>query len=172
LQVASSWTRGFLFYWYVYRVSVPIFSTGLTETPEVSGARSIVHAALFVLCFYLGFIRKWKSRSINWTATILTRAQTVVALSNSKPPITQGGTDQMAALPLNLTSLTELADKEVKEILTAMDQLTMALLTVASQIRYTGLSVSPQIPGLTEEEATQQVKDCYADLSKLFPLRP
>jgi hypothetical protein len=56
---------GILFYLYVYRVSVPIFSTGLTETPEVSGGRSIVHTVLFVLFFYLGFIRKWKSRSIN-----------------------------------------------------------------------------------------------------------
>jgi hypothetical protein len=57
-------SAGILFYLYVYRVSVPIFSTGLTETPAVSGARSIVHAILFVLFFYLGFIRKWKGRPI------------------------------------------------------------------------------------------------------------
>jgi hypothetical protein len=58
-------SAGTLLYLYIYRVSVPIFSTGLIETPAVSGARSIVHAVLFVLFFYLGFIRMWKSRSIN-----------------------------------------------------------------------------------------------------------
>ena len=55
---------GILFYLYLARVSVPILGTGLTETPEVSGVRSMVHAVLFMTFFYLGFIRKWKSRSI------------------------------------------------------------------------------------------------------------
>ena len=36
----------------------------LYETPEISGMRSIVHAILFLTFFYLGFIRKWKRRSI------------------------------------------------------------------------------------------------------------
>lgn len=58
-------SAGILFYLYLYRVSVPIFSTGLTETPEVSGARAIIHTVLFVVFFYFGFIRKWESRSIN-----------------------------------------------------------------------------------------------------------
>jgi hypothetical protein len=52
---------GILFYLYLYRVSIPIFSTGLTETPEISGARSIVHAILFWIFFYVGFIRKSKN---------------------------------------------------------------------------------------------------------------
>jgi hypothetical protein len=56
---------GTLLYLYLARVSVPILGTGLIETPEVSGMRSIVHAALFVTFFYLGFIRKWKSHSMN-----------------------------------------------------------------------------------------------------------
>ena len=51
-------------YLYLARVSVPILGTGFTATPEVSGARSIVHVVLFLTFFYLGFIRKWKSRSI------------------------------------------------------------------------------------------------------------
>ncbi len=42
---------GILFYFYLYRVSVPIFSTGFTETPEISGAHSIVHAILFLIFF-------------------------------------------------------------------------------------------------------------------------
>jgi hypothetical protein len=37
--------------------------TRFTQTPEVSGARSIGHAVLFLIFFYLGFIRKWNSRS-------------------------------------------------------------------------------------------------------------
>ena len=52
---------GILFYLYLARVSVPILGTGFIETPAVSGARSIVHAVLFVTFFYLGYIRKWKS---------------------------------------------------------------------------------------------------------------
>ena len=51
---------GVLFYLYLVRVSVPILGTSIVQTPEVSGARSIVHAVLFLTFFYLGFIRKWK----------------------------------------------------------------------------------------------------------------
>jgi hypothetical protein len=54
-----------LFYLYLARVSVPVLGTRFIETPELSGARAIVHTVLFVTFFYLGFIRKWKSRSIN-----------------------------------------------------------------------------------------------------------
>jgi len=56
---------GILFYLYLAGVSVPLLGTGFIETPEVSGLRSIVHAVLFLIFFYLGFIRKWKSGSIN-----------------------------------------------------------------------------------------------------------
>lgn len=55
-------SAGILFYLYYYRVSVPIFSTGFTETPEISGARSIVHTIFFLIFFYLGFLRKWKEQ--------------------------------------------------------------------------------------------------------------
>ena len=54
---------GILFYLYLARVSVPLLGTDFIFTPEISGVRSIVHAVLFVTFFYLGFIRKWKSRS-------------------------------------------------------------------------------------------------------------
>ena len=43
---------------------MPLLDTNFIETPEISGMRSIVHAALFVTFFYLGFIRKWKRHSI------------------------------------------------------------------------------------------------------------
>jgi hypothetical protein len=56
---------GILFYLYLAGVSVPLLGTGFIETPEISGVRSIVHVVLFLTFFYLGFIRKWKSRSIN-----------------------------------------------------------------------------------------------------------
>ena len=55
---------GILFYLYLARVSVPLLGTNFIETPEISGIRSIVHAALFVTFFYLGFIKKWKRHSI------------------------------------------------------------------------------------------------------------
>jgi uncharacterized protein (TIGR02246 family) len=42
----------------------PLLDTSLSQTPEVSGLRSIVHAALFVTFFYLGFIRKRKRHGI------------------------------------------------------------------------------------------------------------
>jgi hypothetical protein len=55
--------RGDSFYLYLARISVPLLGTGFIETPEVSGVRSIIHAVIFLIFFYLGFIRKWKSRS-------------------------------------------------------------------------------------------------------------
>ena len=60
---------GILFYLYLARVSVPILGTGLTETPEVSGVRSIVHTVLFLTFFYFGFIRRWQSRSTEQSPT-------------------------------------------------------------------------------------------------------
>src|SRR5262245_1888271 len=56
---------GVLFYLWLARVSVPILGTRFTATPEISGLRSIVHFILFLTFFYLGFIRKWKGRSID-----------------------------------------------------------------------------------------------------------
>jgi uncharacterized protein (DUF486 family) len=58
-------SAGVLFYLYLARVSVPLLGTSIIETPEVSGVRSIVHALLFVIFFYLGFVQKWKSRNCN-----------------------------------------------------------------------------------------------------------
>jgi len=52
------------FYLYLARVSVPILGTGVIETPAVSGLRSNIHAVVFLTFFYLGFIRKWGSHSI------------------------------------------------------------------------------------------------------------
>ena len=56
---------GVLLYLYLARVSVPLLGTRFTLPPEVSGMRSIGHFVLFLTFFYLGFIRKWKSRRIN-----------------------------------------------------------------------------------------------------------
>jgi hypothetical protein len=56
-------SSGVLLYLCLCGVSVPIFNTGLIETPRISGARSIVHGILFLFFFYMGFIRKWKSPS-------------------------------------------------------------------------------------------------------------
>ena len=43
---------------------MPLLGTNFIETPEISGIRSIVHAALFLTFFYLSFIKKWKRHSI------------------------------------------------------------------------------------------------------------
>lgn len=51
-------SAGVLFYLYAYRIPVPIFSTGIIESPEFSGLRAIGNSLFFVLFFYLGFIRK------------------------------------------------------------------------------------------------------------------
>jgi len=49
-------SSGVLFYLYLTGVSVPFL--GYTIPPEVHGVRAIVHFILFLICFYLGFIRK------------------------------------------------------------------------------------------------------------------
>ena len=51
-------SSGILFYLYLDDVSVPILGTDFIATPESSGARSIVHFVLFLLCLYFGFLRK------------------------------------------------------------------------------------------------------------------
>jgi hypothetical protein len=48
-------SSGILFYLYLADVSVPLLGTGFVETPRISGARSIVHFVLFLLCLYFGF---------------------------------------------------------------------------------------------------------------------
>src|SRR3974377_2479163 len=52
--------------WYLWAtgvslpVAVPYLGTVSVETPELSGQPAIVHAVLFLLCFYSGFISKPK----------------------------------------------------------------------------------------------------------------
>ena len=53
-----------LFYLYLARVSLPIPGTSFVESPDLSGARAIVHTVLFVIFLYVGFIRKSKSRPV------------------------------------------------------------------------------------------------------------
>jgi hypothetical protein len=54
-------SSGILFYLYLADVSVPLLGTDFIETPQISGGRSIVHFALFLLCLYFGFV--WKPKS-------------------------------------------------------------------------------------------------------------
>jgi hypothetical protein len=56
-------SSGVLFYLYLANVSVPLVGTSFVATPQISGARSIVHFMLFLLCFYFGFVRKTRTSS-------------------------------------------------------------------------------------------------------------
>jgi len=48
-------SSGILFYLFLARVPVPLLGTGFVESPQISGVRSLIHFALFLLCFYFGF---------------------------------------------------------------------------------------------------------------------
>ncbi len=49
-------SAGVLFYLYFMDVSVPV--AGFIVPPTVHGVRSIVHAVLFAVTFWFGFMRK------------------------------------------------------------------------------------------------------------------
>ena len=49
---------GVLFYLCLTGTPVPLLGTDVVITPEVNGLRSIAHFTFFLICFYLGFIRK------------------------------------------------------------------------------------------------------------------
>jgi hypothetical protein len=51
-------SAGVLFYLYLTGTPVPLLGTDVVITPEVNGLRSIAHFTFFLICFYLGFIRK------------------------------------------------------------------------------------------------------------------
>jgi hypothetical protein len=51
-------SAGILFYLYLTNTPVPVLGTDFVVSPEVNGLRSIAHFAFFLVCFYLGFIRK------------------------------------------------------------------------------------------------------------------
>ena len=51
-------SAGVLFYLYLAGSPVPVLGAHLAVTPTVNGVRAGVHAVLFVVFFYLGYIRK------------------------------------------------------------------------------------------------------------------
>jgi hypothetical protein len=51
-------SAGVLFYLYLVGSPVPVVGAHLTVTPTVNGVRAAVHAVLFVVFFYFGYIRK------------------------------------------------------------------------------------------------------------------
>ncbi len=51
---------GIQFYFWQVGVDVPLYNTGLVQTPELSLVRSLTHFALFAVTFYFGFV--WKSK--------------------------------------------------------------------------------------------------------------
>jgi hypothetical protein len=53
-------SSGIQFYLYLANVSVPLLGTDLVVTPGISKWRCIPHFFFFVVCLYVGFIRKPK----------------------------------------------------------------------------------------------------------------
>jgi hypothetical protein len=51
-------STGVLFYLYLAGSPVPVLGAHLAITPTVNGVRAVVHAVLFGVFFYLGYIRK------------------------------------------------------------------------------------------------------------------
>src|SRR5215831_32170 len=51
---------GIQLYLYFAKVSVPLLGTNFVVTPEISGARSIIHFIFFLLCLYFGYFAKPK----------------------------------------------------------------------------------------------------------------
>jgi uncharacterized protein (DUF486 family) len=51
-------STGVLFYLYLLGTPAPILGAQLAVTPGVNGIRAIIHLALFLVFFYLGFVRK------------------------------------------------------------------------------------------------------------------
>jgi hypothetical protein len=51
-------SAGVLFYLYLAGSPVPVFGAHLAVTPTVNGVRAAVHAVLFAVFFYLGYIRQ------------------------------------------------------------------------------------------------------------------
>jgi hypothetical protein len=53
-------SAGTQFYFYLTNVSVPLWGTGLVQTPQISGLRAIPNFTFFLLCLYFGFVKKPK----------------------------------------------------------------------------------------------------------------
>jgi hypothetical protein len=51
-------STGVLFYLYVAGSPVPVVGAHLAVTPTVNGVRAAVHAILFIVFFYIGYIRQ------------------------------------------------------------------------------------------------------------------
>jgi len=51
-------SAGVLYYLYITRTPVPLTGTHFVVEPELNGTRSIIHTILFLVTFYVGFIKK------------------------------------------------------------------------------------------------------------------
>ena len=51
-------SSGMQFYFYLVRIPIPLAGTNAVQTPELSGIRSAIHFALFLICLYFGFFSR------------------------------------------------------------------------------------------------------------------
>lgn len=54
---------GLQFYFWQVKLDIPLYGTGVVQTPDLSLIRSMIHFALFLICLYTGFLRKPKSKT-------------------------------------------------------------------------------------------------------------
>ena len=51
---------GMQFYFWQVSLPVPLYNTGIVQSPELSLIRSMIHFGLFLTCLYFGFF--WKPK--------------------------------------------------------------------------------------------------------------
>jgi hypothetical protein len=51
---------GMQFYFWQVNLPVPLYNTGIVQSPDVSLIRSVIHFGLFLTCLYFGFF--WKAK--------------------------------------------------------------------------------------------------------------
>jgi hypothetical protein len=51
-------SAGVLFYLYLTHTPVPLLGTDIIVQPGTNGVRSVIHAGLFAVCLYFGYLRR------------------------------------------------------------------------------------------------------------------
>lgn len=55
-------SSGMQFYFYLAKIPIPLAWTNVTQLPELSGIRGVIHFALFLVCTYFGWFFRGSHR--------------------------------------------------------------------------------------------------------------